>query len=329
MLGAKTGVTRTEIEIWANNVIERVVRNQPTEDDHVELKTEYVEAKKAARRIAGHANAAKGTPILWLFGVDEKKGTVPGVEAKDFATWYDQVRAEFDEVVPEMTLVNVPFQGQTVVATCFETDRAPYVVRNPKLESVQFEVPWRRGTRVESATRIELLRLLSSQNKLPRLEVLGARLTSTKALESNDYEYKGIIAFFVEQPVDQTSVFSNHKCTFWAYVPDRGRFTAPDTQIQFWRNDTSLVTDARTTARIRGPGKIEVSFLYQPSYADLDLSKALPQPTMGVGITPAGIDTTINVTVEMEQMEVLPHGHRWKTGTYTYPRDSDITTFRF
>jgi hypothetical protein len=38
-----------------------------------------VEAKDAARHIAAHANTARGQPITWLFGVDEKKGEVPGV----------------------------------------------------------------------------------------------------------------------------------------------------------------------------------------------------------------------------------------------------------
>jgi hypothetical protein len=34
---------------------------------------------KAAVQIAGHANAARGESIVWIFGVDEAGREVPGV----------------------------------------------------------------------------------------------------------------------------------------------------------------------------------------------------------------------------------------------------------
>ena len=62
-----------EIESWAYDIIERVQKHQPIEDSRVELKSEWIDATKAARQIAGHANASHGEPILWLIGIDEKK----------------------------------------------------------------------------------------------------------------------------------------------------------------------------------------------------------------------------------------------------------------
>ena len=53
------------------------------EDARVELKADWIDESKMARRLAGHANAANGEHVLWLFGVDEKaeKGRrVPGVQ---------------------------------------------------------------------------------------------------------------------------------------------------------------------------------------------------------------------------------------------------------
>jgi hypothetical protein len=51
-------MTRTEIEAWALRVIDSVKAGAPNEDSRVELKREWIEPKKAARRLAAHANAA-------------------------------------------------------------------------------------------------------------------------------------------------------------------------------------------------------------------------------------------------------------------------------
>ena len=63
-----------QIESWALRVIDCVKRGQPNEDFLVELKRDWIDEAKAARRIAGHANAARGENILWLIGFDEKEG---------------------------------------------------------------------------------------------------------------------------------------------------------------------------------------------------------------------------------------------------------------
>jgi hypothetical protein len=73
-----------EIERWTLNVIDRVNARQPNEDQRVELKSEWIDPYKAARRIAGHANSAHGEPILWLIGVDEEDGVV-GANMVDLA----------------------------------------------------------------------------------------------------------------------------------------------------------------------------------------------------------------------------------------------------
>jgi hypothetical protein len=61
----------TQIETWALRVIERVEARQPNEDSRVELKREWpAQPNRAARQIAGHVNAARGEPVLWLIGLN-------------------------------------------------------------------------------------------------------------------------------------------------------------------------------------------------------------------------------------------------------------------
>lgn len=98
-----------QIESWALRVIDCVNASQSNEDFRVELKRELPEPNKIARRIAGHANAARGEPILWLIGVDQKDGVV-GADDKDLANWYPAVKSQFDEIAPALTDLNVPVQ---------------------------------------------------------------------------------------------------------------------------------------------------------------------------------------------------------------------------
>src|SRR5438874_2299483 len=101
-----------EIEHWALTVIDALKRGAPTEDVRVELKAEWpTDPSRAARRIAGHANAAAGENILWLIGVDEATG-VAGAPFTELATWWPRIQSQFDELAPEMRAVNVPIDGK-------------------------------------------------------------------------------------------------------------------------------------------------------------------------------------------------------------------------
>lgn len=158
---------KIQIEGWALRVVEQINSGQPNEDFTVELKREWPDAKKAARRIAGHANAAQGDFILWLIGVDETDGVV-GANHLDVASWYAEVKTQFDGLAPALIDLNVPVEDQVITSLVFETDRAPFVVKNPMYGTsgggaVQLEVPWREGTSIRSATRSDLIKLLSSK----------------------------------------------------------------------------------------------------------------------------------------------------------------------
>lgn len=186
-----------EIERWALEIARRVENQQPVEDSRVELKRAWpTNHANAARRIAGHANAARGETVLWLIGIDET-GSVIGADYNEFSNWISQVESNFDQLAPRRHDVNVPTNsGQTIVAIAFETNRAPFVVKNPHFGSrandpISLEVPWRDGTRVRSATRQELILILADTGSLPvLLSELEWNMDIATRSGSNSWQYR-------------------------------------------------------------------------------------------------------------------------------------------
>jgi hypothetical protein len=120
----------SDIEAWCLSVVDRVRSHRRIEDARVEVKAEWPPAEKAARRIAGHANAARGEPIRWVVGLDEGAGTVTGAQGDDTAPWFAGVTALFDGLAPRLIDLVVPTEDGDVVALYFETDRGP--LRRPE-----------------------------------------------------------------------------------------------------------------------------------------------------------------------------------------------------
>lgn len=155
-------MTHQEVELWTQDIVAAVLANQRIEDSMVELKSSWPEARKAADRLAAHANAARGAPILWLIGVDEKNRKLTNADPVELANWYKSVESFFDGFAPRLPLdANVRIDGNTVVALYFETQQgAPFVVEGTKGSYPEFVVPWREGTALRAARRADLLRIL-------------------------------------------------------------------------------------------------------------------------------------------------------------------------
>lgn len=175
---------KAAIEYRTIEVATAIAEGRSIEDDFVEVKSTWPDPDhRIARRIAGHANAARGEPFLWIFGADPDAATVAGIAAqRDMAEWWPQLEKRFDGVAPEPTPVAVPFGGVTLYAIEFSSDRAPYVVKVPPNAqgnhgAVSREVPWRSATRTNTAKREELLKILVPATRLPTIEILGGRLT--------------------------------------------------------------------------------------------------------------------------------------------------------
>jgi len=239
-----------EIEAWALRAIERVEQHQPNEDSRIELRADWPDHKRAARWIAGHANALRGEPILWVIGVDEDRG-VKGASQNNLPNWWAQVKAQFDGSHPELCDLLVNWKGNTVVALYFETERIPFVVKNPAHGSqnggpVQREVPWRDGTSNRSATHSDLIQLLSPlQRPILDVEVGKGRgfvndypLTQPPAASATDH--------LVRPERENRTMFSTPQAMVAHYlgvkVVNRGRRTARDCKgyldnVEIWRGN--------------------------------------------------------------------------------------------
>lgn len=170
-----------QAEAWTLDVVDRVQKGEPTEDTRVELKSEWIDPASAARRLGGHANAAAGEHLLWIFGLDEDRGVV-GATKKELSNWWPQVQSCFDGFAPKLVHdLATRAQWETIVALQFDTDRAPYVVTNPRYGRkgggpVEREVPWREATGTQSARREDLIRILEPVRRLPDVELLAGGL---------------------------------------------------------------------------------------------------------------------------------------------------------
>jgi hypothetical protein len=170
-------MTRLELEMKVNAAIDRLESRQPKEDDRIEFKGSWVDPKKkAAWLLGGHANSLHGDIAIWVIGVDEIQGVV-GADAVEVSSWIAQLNSRFDEkVVPELLQhVNIQRGDKTVVALSFSTDRAPYFVwpYDKYGNEIGRDIPYRKGTSTDSATRAQLLSILYPLVTLPELELIS------------------------------------------------------------------------------------------------------------------------------------------------------------
>lgn len=248
-----------EVENWALDIIDRVKVGHPVEDSRVELKSEYpIDLSKAARRIAGHANAARGEPILWLLGVDENSKSIPGVSAIEFSNWYAGVKAQFDDLAPEPVSLSISVDGSSVLAVYFETDRAPYVVKNPAGGSIQREVPWREATGVRSASRSQLLRILSPIQRLPAIECFSGLVELRRFQDQKGrrlMDFIGMFALFLTQSSGQESVFPSHRAAVTLFPP--GVEPLELLTADFYSAGADTVNASPSFISVRGSGTFE------------------------------------------------------------------------
>jgi hypothetical protein len=206
-----------EIESWALRICEQVDQHVLVEDVRVEIKATWPDAVKTARRLAGHANAARGEAILWLVGADEDRGVV-GANYEELSNWFSVVQSQFDDIAPSLQNLNISYHGKTVAALCFDTSRFPYVVKNSAFKNaaggpVELETPWREGTKTRSATRSDLVLLLSPLVRIPKFEILAGDIRFVPAADGSlhtrlDFHLAAYVVAMSEAPL--TIPF--HKC---------------------------------------------------------------------------------------------------------------------
>ncbi len=250
---------KQEIEFRVLDIIERLEKGQPIEDDMVELKTEWpADHFKAARRIAAHANSARGEPIMWLIGIDEKNGVV-GADFEELSIWYAKIKSKFDQgLAPNLISLAVPYNGKTVVALVFETERSPFVIRIPATWGpVTNEVPWREANSTRSARRSDLIKILYPIQKQPSIEILDGSIELQKAITGmgqGAYQWNlNMMLYFITYS-SETMVFPFHRCeVLWRPQgrPDEKAFSnlriTPPTSYssrEFKQKNKSLTVDS-------------------------------------------------------------------------------------
>lgn len=261
-----------ELEAWVLSIGDRVKSKQPVEDFRVELKSEWpANPSRTARRLAGHCNAAHGEPVLWVVGLDEKKGVV-GADRCELPTWFGQVGKQFNGVVPDLVLdLNVPTGDSTAVALLFATDRAPFVVNNPSGGPFDRDVPWREGTGVRSAKREDLLRILVPIQQLPEVDVQVARLGCWDlgmVDGTRTVRWQLMLGFYVIPATTDRLVIPIHRCETRFSL--RGDFTnellpglsmCPPSESPHQEDDRPLSKTVEATPSellLDGPGKVEL-----------------------------------------------------------------------
>jgi len=251
---------KSEIENWALRIIEQVRAHQPNEDFRVELKSEWIDPVKAARLLAGQANAAHGEPILWLIGVNQELGVI-GAQHMELATWYEKVKRQYNGLAPEIVDQNIPVEERTVVALLFETDRAPFVIKNPQYGKrkggVEFEVPWRENTSTHTANRAQLIKLLSPLQHLPELEILSGDILCSPPKNANPHqlEWKLHLEFYISTNQPDMHIFvPYHRCKASFMLEDLFKTYPFETLVLSTAKDSLTISATRTEIRIEGPG---------------------------------------------------------------------------
>ncbi len=207
-------MTKSEIELAVIEAADLARNKQKKEDWFVEKKSAWfdinndTESLKWARRIAGHANAAQGQPILWIVGIDDGEGVVGKADSVDPAVWSAKLIRHFDGEHPSFRDQVVKLDtGEIIVAIAIDTDRPPYVISYTDNGTKRFEVPWREGTAPRHARRSELLKMLVPATRLPTIETLNASITFRYDRHRPEYNPILNVIMYVVPAKDTVAVF--------------------------------------------------------------------------------------------------------------------------
>jgi hypothetical protein len=306
------------------------------EDSRVELKSEWPKPEQAARQIAAHANAARGAPILWLIGVDEKKGTI-GVKHDELANWFPSVVSFFEGITPEFLDVNIIDTDLTITALLFYTERAPFLVKNPSFGiksggPVELEVPWREGRRTRTARRADLIRLLEPLIRMPKIELLGSKVVVNERRNKEGevfYDWYVYMDFYFIPSHGIPTVIPFHKCKLtlsinefkycgtwkrfsikpptYMLLPGAGR-TGLHTKVD---SLTIAATDAELIAE--GPGRAHLS-AEAVFYPDSEFVQQVV--SLNVQLLPVGGNVPIIISDELPPVSMKEkenHFAKWST----------------
>ena len=281
-------------------------------------------AALAARRLAAHANAARGRDVLWLIGVGPD-GRGPGADAGRFKAWLDAIVPFFDGLAPNVASLRVPLSpargkgpARTAVALHLETSRAPFVVRGGG-RSGPLETPWldSPGGPVRPAGRLELVKLLTPLQDLPQLEILEGELTFYRNPHAS-YSSKATFRWTLDGSLylvprgDDRVIIPLHRCRSSLTGTPGHDFSAPCADINFTADKNSpgvRLTDSAIL--VEGLGRIFIYCSGSTNAPELPLQQSL---SFGLDLAPAGSDRAATALTTMRPAQVTEGNQagRWK-----------------
>jgi len=229
----------------------------------------------------------------------------------------------------------VPAHGTIVVALLFETERAPFVVKNPSFGktaggAVSLEVPWREGTAVRSAHRSDLIQVLSPQQRAPHFDVLAAMMQTHRVNGVEpDTRWTLQVELYVVPGDENTLVIPFHRCSGWIH------FFGSDAKVEFDeirlgppysagliginrtppRNLSLTVNASSSEVLIDGPGKV----LFHASVSTPgDIETPPDEIRFQASLAPVGLHTPVLITGCLAQPEAQDGSSPswlWKTTT--------------
>ncbi|MFC0532329.1 hypothetical protein [Phytohabitans kaempferiae] len=220
--------------------------------------------------------------------------------------------AEFDGESPQMKDVVVDFGGVSVVALALDAERAPFVVKNqvygqPHGGAVSFEVPWREGTSVRSASRANLLRLLVPQGTLPTIDMIESSGWLRRRAEGN-VSMGFTVTCYAVVPMGASVILPNHQAEATAFID--GVEGEVDLAVDFLAQKTSGLIwgrrsepDSRIHTVLQGDEQIIIEgpgFFRWSVHADIPIVSTLAEVgkiAMRSTVRPAGIDRKIAIDV--------------------------------
>lgn len=313
---------QNELEEWVLRIADRVNTKQPIEDSRVELKSDWIDPIKAARRIAGHANAAHGEDILWVIGIDEDNGVV-GASKQEQHEWLKKVENSFDDICPELRIepLVVSVDAKSVVAFLFSTSRAPYVVSNPAYGSqgggpVEREIPWRSATGIRSAKRSDLIRLLGPVERRPKIEIVSGflQVSETGATQTNNagsvFESRLYMDIYVTYRAAGDLVIPFHRCHGSISLLNSGERSELNSiqlqrsrrgvHMQDSRDPTPNVSISPQDVIIKGPGMVQINALLP----DMDVSPGFSEKAnVSISLRPVDSDESIDISTDFVKSE--------------------------
>jgi len=190
-------------------IIEMVKNNRPVEDDYVEIKRHVHDPFKIAQRIGGHANAARGEEILWIIGLDEHTGEIYDTNLGELTVFIAAINKYFDDITPKINILNIVYEGKSVIALNIETNRSPYVVKiQPEDKYLpEFYLPWRQGTGHRAAKREDMFKVFLEESFRPELEKMadGGYLNYTNNTKQSKVFIHGRLYYYVT-PKNETFI---------------------------------------------------------------------------------------------------------------------------